>query len=229
MTCQCQTCSSMPNFYGALKTGRKPPRKCQVTRCREDEDCSLCRCGQDQCPGYLPRKRKRSLKPGKPLFKGRTDCSRDDWETPPYFFRLLDDEFHFTLDPAASDQNHKCPKYYTIQDDGLAKSWAGETAFVNPPFCDKKAWIKKCYKEALNPITKVVLIMPVSSDIPEWHCYVMEADEIRFCLGRVNFVFPASERKSSPGFPLSIVVFRLRRQPYLKVSSFIHKLKGAPL
>ncbi|OLS15772.1 MAG: hypothetical protein RBG13Loki_0609 [Promethearchaeota archaeon CR_4] len=32
-------------------------------------------------------------------FKGRTAQSRDDLETPAYFFRLLDNEFHLTLDP----------------------------------------------------------------------------------------------------------------------------------
>lgn len=168
---------------------------------------------------------------GKPLFKGRTPDSRDDWETPPYFFKLLDDEFHFTLDPAASDQNHKCPKYYTVQDDGLAKSWTGETVFVNPPFSEKDAWIEKCFYESLKANTTVVLLIPATTDTVAWHRYVMNnaTDEIRLCFGRVNFSLLGSERKkkNSPGFPLVIVVFRSRRQTYLKVSSFAHKqLRG---
>lgn len=34
------------------------------------------------------------------------------WETPQKLFEALDDEFHFTLDVAASDQNHKCKKIF---------------------------------------------------------------------------------------------------------------------
>lgn len=55
----------------------------------------------------------------------------------------------------ADNNNHKCAKYYTIEQDGLAQSWAGETVFCNPPYSRKTktnagqiAWVQKCYKEA---------------------------------------------------------------------------------
>ena len=35
------------------------------------------------------------------------------WETPINFFNKLDSIFKFELDVAASDDNHKCDKYYT--------------------------------------------------------------------------------------------------------------------
>ena len=60
----------------------------------------------------------------------RTKKSKDDWETPQYFFDLLDEEFHFTLDPCASFENKKCEKYYTEKDDGLMQNWTGETVFI---------------------------------------------------------------------------------------------------
>ena len=44
----------------------------------------------------------------------------DEWETPQDFFNNLNNEFHFTLDVAASDANHKVPRYYTIEDNALA-------------------------------------------------------------------------------------------------------------
>lgn len=37
----------------------------------------------------------------------------DQWATPDDFFRELDQEFHFNLDPCANEQNHKCEKYFT--------------------------------------------------------------------------------------------------------------------
>lgn len=51
------------------------------------------------------------------------------WETPQKLFDELDAEFHFTLDAAASDKNHKCARYFTQNDDGLRQNWGGETVF----------------------------------------------------------------------------------------------------
>lgn len=47
----------------------------------------------------------------------------DEWATPQDFFDQLNKEFHFTLDPCANDQNHKCEKFYTKEQDGLSKDW----------------------------------------------------------------------------------------------------------
>ena len=49
----------------------------------------------------------------------------DEWTTPQSFFDELDKEFHFDLDAAADDQNHKCSRYFTIKDDGLTQNWGG--------------------------------------------------------------------------------------------------------
>lgn len=50
---------------------------------------------------------------------------KDEWETPEALFQELDNEFHFDLDACASDENHKCDKYYTMAEDGLSKNWGG--------------------------------------------------------------------------------------------------------
>lgn len=47
------------------------------------------------------------------ITSGLMSADRDDWETPLWLFRELDNEFHFTLDAAASGDNHKCQKYFT--------------------------------------------------------------------------------------------------------------------
>ena len=41
----------------------------------------------------------------------------DEWATPNDLFNRLDKEYHFTLDPCATNENHKCSKYYTIETD----------------------------------------------------------------------------------------------------------------
>ena len=66
--------------------------------------------------------------------KGLMSSNTDEWATPVKFFEELNEEFHFTLDPCATDENHKCSKYYTKDDDGLQQSWGGEIVFTNPPY-----------------------------------------------------------------------------------------------
>lgn len=49
----------------------------------------------------------------------------DEYATPQEVFDQLDAEFHFNLDPCATDENHKCPIYFTKETDGLHNSWGG--------------------------------------------------------------------------------------------------------
>ena len=55
------------------------------------------------------------------MFSSKTD----QWATPQDFFDKLNDEFHFTLDAAASPDNAKCANYFTEEQDGLVQSWGG--------------------------------------------------------------------------------------------------------
>ena len=55
------------------------------------------------------------------MFSSKTD----NWATPPEFFKELDKEFHFNLDPAADEFNHKCDRYFTIAENGLLEDWGG--------------------------------------------------------------------------------------------------------
>lgn len=49
----------------------------------------------------------------------------DEWATPQELFDKLDATFHFTLDPCATEENHKCEKYFTREQDGLKQDWGG--------------------------------------------------------------------------------------------------------
>lgn len=48
-----------------------------------------------------------------------------EWSTPQAIFDKLNDEFHFTLDAAATPENAKCERYYTKAEDGLKMPWGG--------------------------------------------------------------------------------------------------------
>ena len=49
----------------------------------------------------------------------------DEWSTPQDVFDELNAEFHFDLDPCATDENHKCENYFTKEQDGLKQNWGG--------------------------------------------------------------------------------------------------------
>lgn len=49
----------------------------------------------------------------------------EEWETPQDLFDALDRLHHFTLDPAATEENAKCRNFFTANDNGLSKNWGG--------------------------------------------------------------------------------------------------------
>lgn len=128
-----------------------------------------------------------------------------NWTTPQAFFERLDAEFGFTLDVAATKENAKCFKYYTLFENGLIQSWQGEIVFCNPPYGRSIGqWICKAYQESrFNPFP-IVLLIPARSDTAYWHDYIMKADEIWFIRGRLKF----GNAKNSAPFPSVVVVFR---------------------
>lgn len=130
---------------------------------------------------------------------------RTDWETPQDFYNLLNEEFEFTLDPASTKENHKCEKYFTQAEDGLVKSWRGETVFCNPPYGRGiRAWVEKGYLESMDKDTTVVMLLPARTDTMWFHDYIYEKSEIRFLRGRLKF----GDSKTGAPFPSMVVIYR---------------------
>lgn len=125
----------------------------------------------------------------------------DNWATPQDLFDSLNEEFNFTLDPCASDDNHKCDKYFTVADDGLLQDWSNDTVFMNPPYGRVIGnWIKKAYESN----TTVVCLVPARTDTRWWHDYIIDNVEVRFIKGRLKF---GNSVNPAP-FPSAIVIFR---------------------
>lgn len=57
--------------------------------------------------------------------KGLFSSNSSEWATPTDFYKSLDAEFRFNLDPCCTHENAKCERHYTIEDDGLTKKWGG--------------------------------------------------------------------------------------------------------
>ena len=137
----------------------------------------------------------------KVLFSSKTDM----WSTPQDFYDKLNKEFNFTLDPCATDSNHKCDKYFTIDDDGLIQNWGNNVVFCNPPYGkDIYNWVKKCSEESKKQNTTVVMLIPARTDTIYFHEFIYnKVTEIRFIKGRLKF----GGSKNSAPFPSMVVIF----------------------
>lgn len=65
---------------------------------------------------------------GKAFFTSNSD----EWATPQDFFNELDREFHFDLDPCATQENHKCERFFTAEQNGLVQNWGGVHSILQP-------------------------------------------------------------------------------------------------
>lgn len=135
------------------------------------------------------------------MFSSKTD----NWATPTEFYNTLNEEFHFNLDPCADEFNHKCEKFYTVEQDGLKQDWGGYRVFCNPPYGrDISKWVKKAYNEGHKSNTLVCMLIPARTDTKFFHEYILNRAEIRFIKGRLKF----GGSKTAAPFPSMLVVYR---------------------
>lgn len=137
-----------------------------------------------------------------------------DRETPQDLFDQLDAEFHFGLDAAANEANHKCERW--LGPGGLAPDalsgvrWShyaeGKPIWLNPPYgCGIEAWLETAFAEAEFFGATVVVLLPARTDTEWFHELVLpHAAEIRFLRGRLRF----SGMKAGAPFPSMVVVYR---------------------
>lgn len=128
----------------------------------------------------------------------------DEWATPQDLFDSLNNEFDFNLDPCSTDDNCKCQKHFTVQENGLEQNWGGHRVFCNPPYSQIKHWVKKCHDEGVKDNTLVVLLIPSRTDTKYFHDFIYNRAEIRFVKGRLKF----GDSKNTAPFPSMIVIFR---------------------
>lgn len=133
-----------------------------------------------------------------------------EWATPQDFFDELDREFEFDLDPCCTEENAKCRRYYTKEDDGLNQPWFG-LVFMNPPYGREIGkWVAKAASEAKNGAL-VVCLLPARTDTRWWHDHIWDDKnhrpragvQVRLIKGRLKF----GGSKNSAPFPSAVIVF----------------------
>jgi phage N-6-adenine-methyltransferase len=121
----------------------------------------------------------------------------DDRGTDPALFAELHGRFHFTIDVAASHDNAKLDRHYTIAEDGLAQPWIGERVWCNPPYSNIAPWVIKAWAE---PAELVVMLLPANRTEQRWWQEWVEKDRDAGGLLRVEFL-PGRPRFVAPGKP----------------------------
>lgn len=152
----------------------------------------------------------------------------DEWATPGDLFAVLDREFGFTLDAAATAENAKCARFFTKEDDSLSQDWAAEAAvgigdatanahsargavWLNPPYSRglQAAFLQKARHESgkfRGPT--VVCLIPARTDTKVWHETIFGQAEVRFFKGRLRF----GDAEASAPFPSALVIFDSSRE-----------------
>lgn len=126
----------------------------------------------------------------------------DLWATPQEFFDKYNAIYKFELDVCAIDENAKCRKYFTPEQDGLKQEWVG-ICWMNPPYGREiSKWMKKAYESSGNG-TVVVCLVPARTDTKWWHDYAIKG-EIEFIRGRLKF----GNSKNSAPFPSAVITFK---------------------
>ena len=99
--------------------------------------------------------------------------------TPTDIWNELKNEFNFTCDMCASNENHLVDKYYTIDNSALDQDWNGEVGYIHPLFDGK---IGKFVEKATNSIGTFVFLLPASTHTKYFHEHFYKKDnvEIRF-------------------------------------------------
>lgn len=120
----------------------------------------------------------------------------DDRETTPEVFEPLHARFGFTVDVAAAAHNAKLPRFYSIEDDGLAQSWAGERVWCNPPYSKIEPWVEKAWGSGAE---LVVMLLPANRTEQGWWQRQVEPGRldgrlrVEFLAGRLRFLKPGQK------------------------------------
>lgn len=142
---------------------------------------------------------------------------KDDWETPDDFFNKYDSVYHFILDAAADESNHKCSRWFGPSgecEDALVASWPlGEgNIWLNPPYSRKlqRKFLEKAANTSLDArargcTNRIVQLLPARTDTKVFHEIILPhpGREIEFIKGRIKFV----GAKDGAPFPSMVVVF----------------------
>ena len=143
--------------------------------------------------------------------------NRSEARTPADFWDVINGEFLFEVDAAASKENTRCSAWIPEWQNALDREktiWTGDICqrvYCNPPFKHMLPWAQRAYEEAQkHPLAVVALLGPMSRAV--WFKFCCEhASEIRILTPRVQFDPPPGVTyKGGNDRDQILVIFRRR-------------------
>jgi phage N-6-adenine-methyltransferase len=129
-------------------------------------------------------------------------------------FAPLNDRFAFTIDAAASPENAKLPRFWTIEDDALEQDWTGERIYCNPPYSSIEPWCEKAHRGGAE---LVVMLLPANRTEQGWWQRQIEPQRragliaVEFIQGRMRFLKPGQKHirpNERPPFGCCLVIWQ---------------------
>lgn len=123
----------------------------------------------------------------------RPTPSSDEWYTPADFLVKVQRVFAPTggihLDPCSNPGAPNVPakRHFTFKEDGLSRQWKGNV-FVNPPYSQAEAWVRKAYEEHQAGHTAAVMLLLRFSTDTSWFHDFLAGFPVIFIRGRVRFL-----------------------------------------
>ena len=123
------------------------------------------------------------------------DNIKDLWQTPKTLFDTLDEEFSFTTDVAASDDNHLCYEWFTEDISAFKSPW-GLSNWCNPPYSNITPWVQEAIVESRYGKT-IVMLVPADTSVKWFKLAYESCNEVRFISGRISFINAETQKPVS--------------------------------
>ena len=143
----------------------------------------------------------------------RSEKTTVEWLTPPDLVKRLGE---FDLDPCTpiNPPFVHAKTNFTVNDDGLTKSWFGRV-YMNPPYGKgMETWIEKLK----NHGNGIVLIFARTETKCFFNHIWYDANAILFVKGRIKFYNIDGEQKGTPGAPSVFIAYGKENAMALKNS-----------
>ena len=120
----------------------------------------------------------------------RRGKSKQDYETPECFFKIVEKYFgvKFDIDLAANEHNTKCKIFFNEQQDSLKQNWnCYKNCWLNPPYNNISHWVRKAFLSCSTDI-QIFILVPASVGSNWFRDYVYQKCDVIFLNGRITFV-----------------------------------------
>lgn len=134
-----------------------------------------------------------------------SDLIRQEWCTPDYLWAILDAEYEFTLDGAATKANRLCHKFNSREVPN-AHAWAKNRTFCNPPWNNIPMVLPHIFHTGdVVSSALVVLLVPDRTD-QAWFHSLLPFMEVHFFRGRIQYTPPPGVKATSIPFGSMLLV-----------------------